>query len=122
MAKYFGEPPLVMVEALLCLVINATNVDNDVACVEDSGVARALHLCASLVSIQSLAWDREMRTSIAVGRGLAQEEHGERLVAMERAIVGPNDLGSLSLLRGGLLREDAGNGGEDGGHGASADV
>jgi hypothetical protein len=43
-AKTLLEPTLVMIKALDRLIINATDIDNDVAGVKDSRVSRALEV------------------------------------------------------------------------------
>ena len=46
-AKDLGEPALVVIEPLLCLIVDASNIDNDVASVKNSRIARALKVCGS---------------------------------------------------------------------------
>ena len=41
------EAALVVVEPLLCLIVDASNIDNDVASVKNSRIARALKVCGS---------------------------------------------------------------------------
>ena len=68
MAKDLGEATLVVVEAQLGLVVDGADIDNDVACVEDGGVARALEGWEMLDFVYK---DGAERTSITVGWGLA---------------------------------------------------
>lgn len=93
MAKDLGEAALVVVEAQLGLVVDGADVDDDVAGVEDGGVARALEAWRVLDFVHG---DSAGRTGIAVGGGLAQQKDGEGLVAVEGAVVGTDDLDGVS--------------------------
>ena len=69
MAKDLGEATLVVVEAQLGLIVDGADVDDDVAGVEDGGVACALEGWEMLDFVYK---NEAGRTSIAVGGGLAQ--------------------------------------------------
>jgi hypothetical protein len=50
MSKVFLEAPLVVVEPLSSFVVDSTDIDDDVAWVEDRGIAGSLEVYASIAS------------------------------------------------------------------------
>jgi hypothetical protein len=50
MSKVFLEAPLVVVEPLSSFVVDSTDIDDDVAWVEDRGIAGSLEVYASITS------------------------------------------------------------------------
>lgn len=97
-AEDLGEPALVVVEPLLCLIVDASNIDNDVASVKNSRIARALKVCVGPIRICVFARMRA-RTSVFVRRSLAKHVDSKSLIAVEGAVVGADDLEVLFNIK-----------------------